>query len=98
MIAQHFIFELHKPEVLMEAFESAATMWKKHGAKEVSLWNLRGSKINRMSFSVRCDSMEDMGKCMDALDADPDFQAWQVKYWDSSTIKENVVSRLVAEG
>jgi hypothetical protein len=98
MIAQHFIFENHKPEVLMDAFHEAAALWKKHGAKEVSLWRLQGSKINNMSFSARCDNMEQMGKCMDGLAADQDFAAWQMKYFGTSTIKENVIGRLVAEG
>jgi hypothetical protein len=98
MIAQHFIFENHKPEVLMDAFNECAVLWKKNGAKEVSLWRLQGSKINRFSFSVRCDDMEQMGKCMDNLAADADFAAWQMKYFGSSTIKENIIGRLVAEG
>ena len=34
MIAQHFIFESHKPKVLMDAFNEAAALWKKNGAKE----------------------------------------------------------------
>ena len=76
----------------------AAALWKKHGAKEVSLWRLQGSKINNMSFSARCDNMEQMGKCMDGLAADQDFAAWQMKYFGTSTIKENVIGRLVAEG
>ena len=67
MIAQHFIFETHKPEVLKDAFKEASVLWTKHGAKEVSLWRLQGSKINNFSFSARCENMEQMGKCMDAL-------------------------------
>ena len=98
MIAQHFIFENHKPEVLMDAFNECAALWKKNGAKEVSLWRLQGTKINRFSFSVRCENMEQMGKCMDNLAADADFAAWQMKYFGSSTIRENVIGRLVAEG
>ena len=50
MIAQHFIFESHKPEVLKDAFNEAAALWKKNGAKEVSLWRLQGTKINHFSF------------------------------------------------
>ena len=56
------------------------------------------SKINRFSFSVRCDDMEQMGKCMDTLAADADFAAWQMKYFCSSTIKENIIGRMIAEG
>ena len=98
MIAQHFIFENHKPEVLMDAFNECAALWKKNGAKEVSLWRLQGSKVNHFSFSVRCDDMEQMGKCMDNLAADTDFAEWQMKYFGTSTIRENVIGRLVAEG
>ena len=98
MIAQHFIFESHKPEVLMDAFNEAAALWKKNGAKEVSLWRLQGTKINHFSFSVRCENMEQMGKCMDNLAADAAFAAWQMKYFGSATMKENVIARMIAEG
>ena len=98
MIAQHFIFESHKPAVLMDAFNEAAALWKKNGAKEVSLWRLQGTKINHFSFSVRCENMEEMGKCMDNLAADADFAAWQVKYFGSATMKENIIGRMIAEG
>ena len=98
MIAQHFIYETYKPETLMEAFKEAAALWKKNGAKEVSLWRLQGSQINHFSFSVRCDSMEEMGKCMDALSTDADFQAWQMKHFGNFKIKENVIGRKLADG
>ena len=34
IIAQHFIFESHKPKVLTDAFNEAAALWKKNGAKK----------------------------------------------------------------
>ncbi|MGA0301005.1 MAG: hypothetical protein ACO3OJ_07815, partial [Paracoccaceae bacterium] len=71
---------------------------KKNGAKEVSLWRLQGSKVNHFCFSVRCDDMEQMGKCMDNLAADADFAEWQMKYFGTSTIKENIIGRMIAEG
>ena len=63
---------------------------EKHGAKEVSLWRLQGSKINNMLLSARCDNMKQMGKCMDGLAADQGFPEWKMKYFDTSTMKENV--------
>ena len=98
MIAHPFIFESHKPAVLMDAFNEAAALWKKNGAKEVSLWRLQGTKINHFSFSVRCENMEDMWKCMDKLAADTEFAAWQMKYLGSATMKENIIGRMIAEG
>ena len=82
----------------MDAFNEAAALWKKNGAKEVSLWRLQGTKINHFSFSVRCKNMEEMGRCMDKLAADADFAAWQMKYFSSATMKENVIARMIAEG
>ena len=61
MIAQYFIYENYKPETLMDAFNEAMAIWKKNGAKEVSLWRLQGAKIGHFGFSVRCDTMEQMG-------------------------------------
>ena len=45
MIAQHFIFETHKPEDLIDAFKEASVLQKKHGAKEVSLCGCRVQKL-----------------------------------------------------
>ena len=97
MIAQHFIFETHKPEVLIDAFKEASVLWKKHGAEEVSLWRLQGSKINNFSFSARCENMEQIGKGMDDLAADADFTAWQGKCFGTFIMKENVIARMIAE-
>ena len=98
MIAQHFIFETHKPEVLIDAFKEASVLWKKHGAKEVSLWRLQDSKINNFSFSARCENMEQIGKGMDGLTADADFAAWQEKCFGTSIMKGNVIARMIAGG
>ena len=71
---------------------------EKNGAKEVSLWRLQGAKIGHFGFSVRCDDMEQMGKCMDNLAEDVDFAAWQMKYHRTFSIKENIIGRMIAEG
>ena len=42
--------------------------------------------------------MENVGKCMDNLAADAVFAAWQMKYFGSATMKENVIGRMIAEG
>ena len=49
-------------------------------------------------FSVRCENIEQMGKCTDNLAADADFAAWQVKYFGSATMKENIIGRMIDEG
>ena len=79
MIAQHFIFDIHRPEVLMDAFKEASVLWKKHGAQ-------------------KCENTEQMGNCMDGLATDADFAAWQGKYFGTSTLQENVIARMIAEG
>ena len=98
MIAQHFFFESHKPQVLMYAFNEAAALWKRNGAKEVSLWRLQETNINHFSFSVRCENMEEMGKYMFNLAADAEFAAGQMKYFGPATMKENIIGRMIAEG
>jgi hypothetical protein len=75
--------------------ESAAT-WRKHGA-EVNVWTVSAGEIGNMVFSTRYDSFEAYGKCLDAVYADPDFQAWQVKGTASglsSWVRSNLARQL----
>jgi len=53
MIAQHFIFESHKPEVLMGAFNEAAALWKNMAPKKFRFGVYRGLK------SIICHFLQD---------------------------------------
>ena len=75
--------------------ESVA-IWRKHGA-EVNVWTVSAGEIGNMVFSTRYDSFEAYGKCLDAVYADPDFQAWQVKGTASglsSWVRSNLARQL----
>ena len=98
MIAQHFIYENYKPETLMDPFNEAVAIWKKNGDKEVSLWRLKGAKIGHFGFSVRYETMVQIGNCMDNLAEDTDFAARRIKYHGTFLIKENIIGRMIAEG
>ena len=63
---------------LMGLVAESAAIWRKHGA-EVNVWTVSAGEIGNMVFSTRYDSFEAYGKCLDAVYADPDFQAWQIK-------------------
>jgi len=63
---------------LMGLVAECAAIWRKHGA-EVNVWTVSAGEIGNMVFSTRYDSFEAYGKCLDAVYADPDFQAWQIK-------------------
>jgi hypothetical protein len=57
--------------------ESAA-IWRKHGA-DVTVWAVSVGEIGNMVFTSRYDSHEAYGKCVDAVVADADYQAWTAK-------------------
>jgi hypothetical protein len=63
---------------LMGLVAESAAIWRKHGA-EVNVWTVSAGEIGNMVFSTRYDNFEAYGKCLDAVYADPDFQAWQIK-------------------
>ena len=81
---------------LMELVAESAAIWRKHGA-EVNVWTVSAGEIGNMVFSTRYDSFEAYGKCLDAVYADPDFQAWQVKGTASglsSWVRSNLARKL----
>ena len=81
---------------LMGLVAESAAIWRKHGA-EVNVWTVSAGEIGNMVFSTRYDSFEAYGKCLDAVYADPDFQAWQVKGTASglsSWVRSNLARQL----
>jgi len=81
---------------LMGLVAESAAIWLKHGA-EVNVWTVSAGEIGNMVFSTRYDSFEAYGKCLDAVYADPDFQAWQVKGTASglsSWVRSNLARQL----
>jgi len=56
----------------------AAVIWRKHGA-DVSIWTVSTGEVGNMVFASRYDSYEAYGKCVDAVYADPAFQAWNLR-------------------
>ena len=63
---------------MMAIVTEAAVIWRKHGA-EVSIWSVSTGEIGNMVFASRYDSYEAYGKCVDAVYADPAFQAWSAR-------------------
>jgi hypothetical protein len=63
---------------LMGLIAESAAIWRKHGA-DVSIWTVSMGEVGNMVFATRYPSYEAYGKCVDAVYADPEFQAWQVK-------------------
>ena len=81
---------------LMGLVAESAAIWRKHGA-EVNVWTVSAGEIGNMVFSTRYDSFEAYGKCLDAVYADPDFQAWHVKGTASglsSWVRSNLARQL----
>ena len=81
---------------LMGLVAESAAIWRKHGA-EVNVWTVSAGEIGNMVFSTRYDSFEAYGKCLDAVYADPDFHAWQVKGTASglsSWVRSNLARQL----
>jgi hypothetical protein len=63
---------------LMELVAESAAIWRRHGA-EVSVWAVSTGEAGNMVFTTRYDSYEAYGKCVDAVYADPAYQAWMAK-------------------
>ena len=80
---------------LMETLNSATALWKKHGASP-RLWAVSVGESGNMAFSSEFASMAEYGKCADAVNADPAFQAWRAKSQESG-VSEWVRSNLLRE-
>jgi hypothetical protein len=63
---------------LTELAKESAALWKKHGGK-VSYWTVVVGEIGNRVLSVSFETFSAYGAAIDKLNADPAFQAWQVK-------------------
>ena len=80
---------------LIENMNTGAALWKKHGASP-RLWSVSVGEIGNFAFSSEFKSFVEYGKCVDALNADPKFQAWRAKTQESG-VSEWVRSNLLRE-
>lgn len=63
---------------LMELVAESAALWRKHGA-EVSVWAVSTGEVGNMVFTTVYDNYAAYGKCVDAVYADPAYQAWSAR-------------------
>ena len=63
---------------VMANMKEAAELWRKSGAA-IKVYTVSVGEIGNMVFTSRYDSYEAYGKCVDAVVADPDYQAWVLK-------------------
>ena len=99
-IVLQFVFKPVPGSDLTQIIEHArvgATLWKKHGAKEVSLWTISCGEMGNLAFTVPFDTYSDYGKCYDSLLTDLDFRRWQaelVKAGLSEWVRGNIARRV----
>ena len=95
MYRVHYIFIPKDRSKMADAIDESAAIWKKHGCNEVSIWQLGGSAIGQISFTVSFDNAGEFGGCLDKVASDPDFIAWQQKYGDNGDWQANTHARLM---
>lgn len=81
---------------LMALVAESAAIFRKHGA-EVSVWAISTGEIGDMVFTTRYECYEALGKCSDAVYADPAYQAWSQKGVASGLstwVRSNLVRQL----
>ena len=94
MYRVHYIFTPKDMTKMADAIDESAAIWKKHGCPEISVWQLSGSAMGQMSFTVAFENAGDFGACVDKVVSDPDFIAWQGKYFGISDWAANTHARL----
>lgn len=85
---------------VIEMAKAGAKMWKKHGAKDVSLWAVSVGETGNMAVTVPFESYADYGKCYDAMLADSDFRVWQAglaKAGMSEWVRGNIARKIAIE-
>jgi hypothetical protein len=63
---------------ILEVTHDSAVLWRKYGG-EVSFWAVSVGEVGDFVFSVGFETLSAYGAAVDKLNADPAFQAWQVK-------------------
>jgi hypothetical protein len=63
---------------ILEMTHESAVLWRKHGGK-VRFWAVTAGEVGNFIFSISFENFAAYGATLDKLNADPDFQAWQVK-------------------
>jgi hypothetical protein len=58
--------------------QNSVNIWRKHGA-DPTVWAVSAGEIGNWVFSVVFESFDAYGKCMNALNSDPEFQKWQLE-------------------
>jgi hypothetical protein len=71
---------------LKGSLNSAGALWKKHGASP-RFWAVTVGESGNMAFSAEFSGMAEYGKCADAVNADPAFQAWRAKNMESGALQ-----------
>lgn len=88
-VALHIVFKAAPGTTyakLTESLNSAAALWKAHGASP-RFWAVTVGESGNMAFGAEFAGMAEYGKCVDALNADPAFHAWRAKNMESGALQ-----------
>lgn len=85
-VAAQYVFKANPGvgiEDVIAVTKDGAALWRKHGA-EVSFWAVGIGEVGNFVFVARFESFSAYGTTLDALNADPAFQAWRAGYMKSN--------------
>lgn len=82
---------------ILEMTHESAVLWRKYGGK-VSFWSVAVGEVGNFVFTINFENFSAYGAAVDKLNADPAFQAWQVKRLKlglTSWVRGNMATEIV---
>ena len=88
----HWRFTPESLETLMASVADSGKLWANAGCESAALYGIQGSGVGQFGFEAHFKDEASFGEVTDALNQDPAFAEWQMKYWGTGTWHSNVMA------
>jgi hypothetical protein len=88
----HWRFTPDSLETMMASVAESGKVWASAGCESAALYGIQGSGIGQFGFEAHFKDEASYGKVTDALNEDPAWAEWQMKYWGTGTWHSNVMA------
>ena len=82
-------------DAVRKSYEIDEKHYMSNGATGVAIYSMLGDRNNQFIFSASFNSMQELGKCMDANQNSPDYWASHKDYYTNLKIHLNYNSRVI---
>ena len=91
----HFVFSHPDVDAIKKSFEIDEKHYMSNGSSGIAIHRMFGDRNNQYLFAARFNSMQELGKCMDANQNSPDYWESHKDYYANLTIHLNYNARVI---